>query len=166
MGVLMNWDAVNTIVQSISTLLVSVTLFFTYRQLKESSRQSKNLDITLRTSVAQSVTQGQRDIWEILFNDEELLKWYLQARYIPTENVNFDNKKKGFAALKMDFYESLYLQHKQENVDNETWRAWHQAMKLDLKDKCFQQVWTCMNKNQLYAPSFVRFVENVLSNQV
>jgi hypothetical protein len=161
----MNWDAINTVVQSISMLLVSITLFFTYRQLKEASRQSRNLDITLRTSVAQSVTQGQRDMWEILFNDEEMLKWYLESRCIPTEVSHLNNKKKGFAALKMDFYEALYLQYKQENVDNETWRAWYQAMRLDLKDKFFQQVWNCMNKNQLYAPSFVKSVENILSDQ-
>lgn len=159
----MNWEAVNAIIQSTATLLVAITLFFNYRQLKEASRQSRNLDITLRTSVAQNVTQSQREIWTVFFEDVELLKWYLQSRDIQVGTSNLENKIKGFAALKMDFYESLYLQYQQENINNDTWTAWHQAMKLDLKDKFFKEVWLCMKNKQLYAPSFIRFVDSNLN---
>jgi hypothetical protein len=159
----MTWESVNAIIQSVATLLVAVTLFFTYRQLKEASRQSNNLDITLRTSVAQNVTQSQREIWNLLFEDKELLKWYLQSRSIPVGVSETENKIRGFAALKMDFYEAIYLQYQQENVSKEIWMTWCNAMKLDMKDKFFQEVWCSLKNKQLYAPSFVRFVDSSLN---
>jgi len=157
---IMTWEAFNSIIQSISALLVSITLFFTYRQIKEASKQTKNLEMTLRTSVAQNVTQGQREIWNFLLEDQDLLKWYLQRRGVPIGTSDIENKIKGFAALKMDFYESLYLQYQQDNVSKETWMSWFNAMKLDLQDPIFQEVWLCMKNKQLYAPSFIRLIDN------
>jgi hypothetical protein len=155
----MTWEAFNSIIQSISTLLVATTLFFTYRQIKEASKQTKNLDMTLRTSVAQSVTQGQREIWNFLFAEPDLLKWYLQCRDIAINESDIDNKIKGFVALKMDFYESLYLQYQQENISQEIWMSWFNALKLDLQNELFCEVWLCMREKQLYAPSFIRFID-------
>ncbi|MGD2089061.1 MAG: hypothetical protein PVH61_22980 [Candidatus Aminicenantes bacterium] len=159
----MNWEMFNSIVQVIVTIFLGVTIILTYRQLKEATKQTKNLEYTLRTSVAQESTNYQREFWSLFFEHEDLLRWYFESRNIEASANFSENKIIFFTILKLEFYESMYLQYNTRNLSQEIWDTWRQALNLDLHNRYFLKTWKSMSYNKLYAKSFVDFVENELN---
>jgi hypothetical protein len=114
----------------------------------------------LQISVGQNVTNYQREFWGMFFESEELLKWYLKSRNIEVSPESSENKITFYATLKMDFFENLYLQKKENNLTEEAWKPWFHALVLDMRDQHFKRVWNAMSQNGLYADSFITMVEN------
>lgn len=155
-------EVVNALAQLVAVIFVAVTVFLTRQQLKESTRQTRNLEETLRTSVYQDIIRSSRELWVAFFEDPELLNWYLESRGIQVQDIS-ENKIRLFTALKLDYYENLYLQYIQANIDEDVWAGWRNAIRADLKDRVFQEVW--MKMEQLYAPSFQEFINAILNGR-
>lgn len=150
---------INAFAQSLATVFVAVTVFLTWRQLKESTRQTRNLEETLRCSVYQEIVRSPRELWASFFDDPELLRWYLTSRGIQAKE-DVDNKIALFIILKLDYYENLYLQVKQGNITRDAWSGWEKTMKTDFQEAAFKEIWSKVNS--LYASSFRSFVNTEL----
>jgi hypothetical protein len=161
----MNWETFNALLQIIATIFLGFTIIVAYHQLKEATKQSKNLECALRASVAQESSNYLREFWSLFFQNEDLLKWYFESRDIKISSNLTENKIIFFTILKLEFYENIYLQYEKGNLSPEIWAPWCHALNLDLHDRHFLSTWKSMSNNKLYAESFILFVEDKLKGK-
>ena len=150
----------NAIVQSVTILLLVTTIIVSWRQLKESARQTQELKAALKDSAYLQMIQNQTDSRISFFLQyPDLLKWHLTTRGFETQGETADRIRL-YVLVKLDMHENMYLKHLDGTLGHEPWAAWHNVMKCDFGVPEFQEVWNKVHV--FYAPSFTGHVRNEL----
>lgn len=153
----------NGIIQTITTLLLIVTILLTYRQLRETAKQTKKIEATLQSSAYQQMIQDQTNSRVSFFLQyPDLLKWHLETRGHTPAGETADRIRL-YIMVKLDFHENMYLRHRDGSLTEEPWAAWHRVMQVDFTIDLFQEVWE--KEKQFYAPAFRGFVDRELLSQ-
>lgn len=148
---------INTVISLSSALVAMIALLFTMVQVRETARQTRNLEHTLRTSVYQDMMNGERDLWISFFLEHsDMLKWYLGALGFEIENET-ENKVKLFHILRFDFQENLYLQYQERILAENVYAGWRRVLEVSFSKKSTQETWTIMG--QYYSLPFRTFID-------
>lgn len=142
-----------------ATIPALVALVFTARQLRESVKQSKQLEQSIKSGIYHDIVGAEREVWQtMLANDPTLLKNWLKS-VIGFESVDDEgiNKQRLFVLHQISFYENLYYQYTTGVFPIEAWNAWKDNMAADFNNVWYQEVWT--RAGQWYMKSFREFVE-------
>lgn len=160
---MMKFD-LNAIIQSVATLLLVVTILITWRQLKETARQTKNLEATLRGSAYQQMIQNQTDSRVAFFLQyPDLLRWHLMTRGFESKSETADRIRL-YVLVKLDMHENMYLKHLEGSLGEEPWAAWQHVMEVDFSIHEFQEVWGKVDT--FYAPVFREHVKGLQSQRL
>jgi hypothetical protein len=135
-----------------------IVLFFTFGQMREATKQTKNLERTLRTSVYQEMVAGERDLFIAFFLEHpDMLDWYLRTLGFEIKGET-ENRLKLFYVLRFDFQESMYLQYQEGLLSEKTYAGWKRVLEVSFSKKITQEVWAVMG--QYYTLPFRAFIDN------
>jgi hypothetical protein len=151
--------------QTISLIAVAVTLVITaiqsrqvIKQTQHLARQTEYVQKTLEQNASLNSTQ---DTLRITFfkDDASMLKWYLSESGYPVSSHR-KNKRILYLQIKLDNYETNYLNHQGGLLSDEVWQAWCEVLKADIGKPEFRMAWRAAKR--FYDKSFVRFVDSIL----
>lgn len=149
---------ISALVQSIVSLLIIITLYFTWRQVKEASDQSSRMAEGNISTTYRRLTENHKSLWISFFlNDFELRKWILESRGFE----NFDQTTSKiflYSILKLDSHENLHWEYVNKILPQEAWNGWVNVIKKDFSTEEFQLTWRIVNGQ--YSPSFQKFINN------
>jgi hypothetical protein len=149
-------------VQAASLLLVSLTLLLTLLQLREVTKQSAALAITLQQgshTAFQAGVVGYLGAWTK--DDEDLLAWHLRSRGYSVSDDPALNKPTVYLLYKLEIHELNVLNHGKGVLAPELWDAWLTVMRVDVALPEFQQVWPVAK--QYYAKPLADLVDRLLA---
>lgn len=143
-----------------ATIPSVIALIFTARQLRESRRQSRQLDQSIKTSLYNEIVGSEREIWlDMLANDPNLCKWWLKNEWGFHDVQNKQkNKERLFILLRLGFYENLFYQNKIGTLAPQAWKVWQGEMKATMKNPSYSDVWKTVG--HWYMEEFQQFVIN------
>lgn len=140
------------------TIPAVIALIITAQQLRESVKQSKQLENSIKSGIYHDIVGAEREVWQtMLAPDPELLKWWLKTG-VGFDDIEDDkvNKQRLFLLHQISFYESVYYQHMTGVLSPEAWQVWKYNMKVDFNSDVYKVVWA--KAEHWYMERFQRFV--------
>lgn len=147
-------------IQSVSLLIVVVTLAFSAYQLRLAATQTKAVVRTLHQTIDAANIAFQTQLQDLyLLRDPALLADHLRARGI--EGVSHElNKRRLYAVTKMIAHEKAYLYISEGSPTAAQYESWELLLRADLIALAISEIWPAVRK--YYSTSFARHVDELL----
>jgi hypothetical protein len=158
------------LLQTISLVVVAITLALSARQNRHLARQTRETvhqSILARSALSRStqqelIDQGTDYLGVLLTVDQPaLLTWFLASRGIPPAPDEI-NRRYLFMFLRMDVHETTYLAHLDRALPEDVWIGWRHVIALDSATDEFRVVWPVVRP--AYSARFASFVDELMAS--
>lgn len=151
---LSDWANIATIVQGI---LVIVSLLFVWYQLRESTRLT-------RAANTEKLVELVSPLHLQLVQDQETARLWVQGAD-EFEAMDQVGKERYYGLLMfwLAFHQNIYHQHKKKLLDDDTFTAWKNDLKLFIQYQHLERRWPKMK--DYHEPSFVEYIDDLIAGR-
>jgi hypothetical protein len=150
--------SIEAITQVISSIAIVVALIVNDYQVRQALRQTN----VMQHETFGALIESSIDQWSTYLLDRpELLRWFLRTRGYRA-STHEENQRRLFALAKLNIHEGV-LQHLLQGVREESWIAWLNVLRADLRVDIYLDVWP--NGKRFYDVGFARHVDALLQEQ-
>lgn len=150
----MNLDQLAQFAQILNVVLVAVSVFLIWRELRENARLT-------RAGNTHKMTEISSAFYLLLAQDKETTAIWLQGNNDFSNLTDVDQYR--YLALVswwLNFYENAYLQQHNKLLDQSYFRAWSRELYNLTRTPSFTTVWNKIRNT--YSSDFITFIEQTV----
>jgi len=156
----MDWQSLlmslSNIAVILQALLVIASIYFIWRQLRESTRLARATNTQALVSIASQ-------FYLPVMQDPDVARIWQQG-YIDWNKLNEIDKFRYRHMLLwwLIFHENIYYQWKNELIDEDTYKTWSCDFKEIFLQSNLKQLWEDILNNTVFQPSFVNYLHQLM----
>jgi hypothetical protein len=152
----MDFNQLAQLAQILNVVLVAVSVFFIWREVRETARLT-------RASNTHKMTEISSAFYLLIAQDKETAAVWLQGSHDFSSLPEIDRYR--YLSLMnwwLNLYENIYLQQRSKLLDESYFRAWTRELQGLVSAPSFQTVWQEVRAS--YSSDFIRFIEETLTS--
>ncbi len=149
----MNWDAIGATAEALGAIAVVVTLGYLAIQVKQNTS-------ALKAQIHESMTSGYISIVEIAAANPKAYAAGLKASAEEFSSFSDEDKTIFLGTVYVTFmhFEKLFMQHERGLIDDESWEAWSEPIRMEFHQPGVQMWWTMRRAG--FIKSFREYLES------
>jgi hypothetical protein len=154
MGNRMTFDQLAQLAQILNVVLVAVSVFFIWREVRETARLT-------RANNTHKMTESSSAFYLLIAQDKEVAAIWEQGSNDYFSLADIDRYR--YLSLMnwwLNFYENIYLQQRGKLLDESYFQAWSRELHRLVTAPSFTTIWNEMRES--YSADFIRYVEQIL----
>jgi len=157
----MSWEKAAHISTVLQLLIVVISAYFIWRQLKEQGRQLEQQTKLARVANTQTLVELSSPFNMQLAQDENMAELWVKG---PRDSEQYTEVKKyqykSLLIWWLIFYENIYYQNQNGMLDNYIYSAWATDIEHFVNEHAIEQHWSSLRKK--YQPEFVKHIDGII----
>jgi len=152
------WPIALDVSQSLGAIATIVALIFLYAEVRHTTRQTEELRKNLGLSTYQALVQNEREMWDVLKDEEGFLSLFQRDLGIEIPPSMTDHAVRSLVTI-ASYAENLYFQHKVGSIPEVLWPGWDSYLRDFANAACFQELWPQIR--HWYWDEFAQYIETL-----